>query len=215
MGYHVRKDGLGFDPTMMISSRFSLGDLIHSDTASRLGIDNMPSDNATFTNLTQLGSVLDEIWDKIGPFDIESGYRSPALQAALAGGGDTAEAAAQAATHSFHELGMAADITPTTIPAADFFAKLISSPLKDKLGEIALKTNSIHLSLPGLGKQGVVMKVTNNQYIRMTTDEIQNLVDQYGPYIATAGIGIGVAVIIGVGFFALAEILIKRRAATV
>src|SRR5690606_38198163 len=124
-------------------------------------ISNIP-DETQIENLKKLALMLDDLFTQIGPFQIESGFRTKELQVALSK--DTPQAAA----NSFHVLGIAADVVPTTMSAEKWFAKLLASPLRAQLGEMALKQNTIHLSLATSWKQDVPMRVVNNQYIRLS-----------------------------------------------
>lgn len=79
---------------------FTLDELIHSDTADRLGIDNTPTSDA-ISNLDALvTNVLDNLRGEWGrPIIVTSGYRCKELNAAVGG------------THnSQHLKGQAADI---------------------------------------------------------------------------------------------------------
>jgi zinc D-Ala-D-Ala carboxypeptidase len=83
---------------MLLSRYFTLEQLIHSDTARQRDIDNSP-DTAALENLRQLAAGLDQVQDLIGhPLQISSGYRSPALNAAVGG-----------VANSQHCQGLAAD----------------------------------------------------------------------------------------------------------
>ena len=79
---------------------FTLDELIHSDTADRLCIDNTPDDDA-IDNLDRLVTrVLDKLRDGWGrPIIVTSGYRCKELNAAVGG-----------ARNSQHLKGQAADI---------------------------------------------------------------------------------------------------------
>ena len=79
---------------------FTLDELIHSDTADRLGIDNSPTSEAV-SNLNDLvTNVLDNLRDGWGrPIIVTSGYRCKELNAAVGG-----------ARNSQHLNGQAADI---------------------------------------------------------------------------------------------------------
>lgn len=86
---------------MQLSEHFSLEELVASETAARLGIDNTPSDALIahmrlylVPGLERLRTLFD------APVHINSGYRSQALNAAIPG----------AAWNSQHTLGEAADI---------------------------------------------------------------------------------------------------------
>ena len=85
---------------------FSRKELIHSDTASRKGIDNSPVSNEHERNLTLLAYFLQDLRDRLSKhykrevvIFISSGYRSPDLNAAIGG-----------AKRSAHLIGAAADI---------------------------------------------------------------------------------------------------------
>ena len=79
---------------------FTLDELIHSDTADRLCIDNTPTGDA-IDNLDRLvTNVLDNLRDGWGrPIIVTSGYRCKELNAAVGG-----------ACNSQHLKGQAADI---------------------------------------------------------------------------------------------------------
>jgi len=64
---------------MRLSPHFSLEELTHSDTATRLGIDNTPTVEV-IDNLTFLAKELEYVRDILGhPMLISSGFRSYAL----------------------------------------------------------------------------------------------------------------------------------------
>ena len=65
---------------------FSIGEMIRSDTAKRLGIDNTPSDKIK-NNLTLfINTILDPIREDWGsPIIVSSGYRCPELNKAVGG----------------------------------------------------------------------------------------------------------------------------------
>lgn len=81
---------------------FTLREFIVSTTATRLGIDNLPSFEIV-DNLNRLADYLDGIREKIGiPILVNSGYRSPILNKAVGG-----------VVNSQHQKGLAADIVCT------------------------------------------------------------------------------------------------------
>lgn len=68
-----------------LSEHFSLEEMIVSQTAARLGIDNTPSP-AVVGHLTNLANCLEAVRVLLGfPLIISSGYRSPELNKALGG----------------------------------------------------------------------------------------------------------------------------------
>ena len=84
---------------MKLTEHFSLEELTFSQTATRHGIDNTPSDEV-LANLRGLANFLEEIRRIVGrPIIVTSGYRSPELNAVVGG-----------AKHSAHIEGRAADI---------------------------------------------------------------------------------------------------------
>lgn len=87
-------------PTML-TPHFSLEELTASQTAARLGLDNTP-DEAALANLGRLATALEDVRILLGdrPVLISSGYRSPAVNAAVGG-----------ASSSAHTKGLAADFT--------------------------------------------------------------------------------------------------------
>ncbi len=84
---------------------FSLSELIHSDTAAVRRIDNTPSHDV----VRRLNALMDDCLDPVrelwgSPIGVNSGYRSPSLNAAVGG-----------ASSSQHMKGEAADITTGNI----------------------------------------------------------------------------------------------------
>ena len=67
---------------MNLTLHFSLEELIRSDVALRKGIDNTPSAEQ-IEKLRVLAQHLEEVRAIVGPLYINSGYRSPALNAAV------------------------------------------------------------------------------------------------------------------------------------
>jgi hypothetical protein len=85
---------------MRLSPNFTLAQLIRSETAGRLAIDNHPVPEH-IANLGRLAAAMEEVLVLLGlPVAINSGYRSPALNAAVGG-----------APQSRHALGLAIDFT--------------------------------------------------------------------------------------------------------
>jgi zinc D-Ala-D-Ala carboxypeptidase len=83
---------------MLLTPNFALALLIRSETAEQRGIDNSPPP-AILDNLKLLAAGLERVQLLLGhPLDISSGYRCPALNAAVGG-----------STTSQHVQGLAAD----------------------------------------------------------------------------------------------------------
>ena len=86
---------------MKLSKNFTLEEFIRSNTAERMGIDNVPKDEKVVENLRSLClEVLQPLRDYVGaPVHINSGYRCPELNMAVGG-----------VKNSQHCRGEAADI---------------------------------------------------------------------------------------------------------
>lgn len=97
------------DLMMQISPHFKLYELVKSETADRLGIDNTPP-AAMVPKLTRLaGHLLEPVRNKFGiPFSPNSGYRCLKLNRAL-GSKDTSQ----------HVKGEAVDIELPGVPNGD------------------------------------------------------------------------------------------------
>jgi zinc D-Ala-D-Ala carboxypeptidase len=61
----------------------SLKELLFSETATRLGIDNTPTDQILINLQTLIYEVINPIINKFGDIKITSGYRSPELCKAI------------------------------------------------------------------------------------------------------------------------------------
>lgn len=83
-----------------LTPHFTMGEMIKSQTATRLGLDNTP-DAAAFENLRHLcANILEPVRARFNqPFSPSSGYRSPGLNATIGG-----------SSKSQHMTGQAADI---------------------------------------------------------------------------------------------------------
>lgn len=85
---------------MKLSEHFSLDEFVVSQTAVRQHIDNTAPGEAVI-NLTKLAAMLEQVRTLLGhPLMISSGYRCPALNAAVG-----------SSSSSHHLLGGAADFT--------------------------------------------------------------------------------------------------------
>lgn len=84
---------------MRLSKYFWLGEFTRSQTASRRGIHNEPTDQHLVNMANLAVKVLDPIREKFGSYTLSSGYRSLALNQAI-GGSRTSQ----------HMTGEAADI---------------------------------------------------------------------------------------------------------
>jgi hypothetical protein len=169
----------------MLSKYFSLTDL----TRTSMSAANIPN-AAEIANLKKLALMGDLLTDNIGPFRWESAFRSQAVQNQLKAGEGGEAAASQAATKSYHSLGIAGDIEPLTMSAEKYFAKIASNfMIKSMLGEIALKKTVLHISLKTPEKQSVLMYVTpTGQYIRYTPAQVAAILAKYKTPIGLTGL---------------------------
>ena len=86
-----------------LTQHFKLEEFTKSDTATRLGIDNTPNEEA-LNNLKFVAEQLEFVRNAYHqPIFITSGYRSEELNAAVKG-----------SSTSFHKLGLAVDINQGT-----------------------------------------------------------------------------------------------------
>ena len=94
---------------MNLSANFTLKELTMSDTATRLGLDNTPDDEALENLKTLCEMVLQPVREHYGKsVSVNSAYRSPESNAAV-GGSKTSD----------HCKGMAADIEIVGVANAD------------------------------------------------------------------------------------------------
>lgn len=90
---------------MQLTPNFTLAEFTRSQTASRLGIDNHPSDAVVRNLLSLCRNLLQPLRELVGrPLIVTSGYRCPALNRAVGG-----------VAHSQHLVGEAADLRLPTL----------------------------------------------------------------------------------------------------
>lgn len=108
--------------TDRLTANFTLGELIASNTAQRLHIDNTPTQEAR-RRLQGTAEMLQRIRDTIGhPVIVTSAYRGPVLNRAVGG-----------VTSSDHMSGQAADIVAPRFGTPYLLAKTLA-PLVMTLG---------------------------------------------------------------------------------
>jgi len=83
----------------------NLKELLFSETATRLGIDNTPTDQILINLQTLIYEVINPIVNNFGDIKITSGYRSPALCKAIG-----------SSERSQHTTGMAVDCEVLGVP---------------------------------------------------------------------------------------------------
>lgn len=169
--------------------------------------NNIPA-NLT-NNMYILGSVLDLIYEKIGPFTLLSVFRSQALQDYLRLHGTPTEQK-QAATKSYHSTAQAADIYPKTMGLVPFMAKMAQTPaVTSKIGAYALKDGGIHFDTDTTKRVGVILKTTSEgPYVKMSPSEISSMISKYPA--AAAGIGIAGIAVLGLAGYLLYSMKFKK-----
>lgn len=123
---------------VQLTPNFTLSELIESDTAERLGIDNVPNSPTVLENLYKVAVLLEEVRKACGnrPVVVSSGYRSPRLNRHIGG-----------SANSDHMRGEAADFrvpgfgTPLQVARAIIAAKI-------KFGQLIFEGTWLHISLP-------------------------------------------------------------------
>jgi hypothetical protein len=120
---------------MQLSNSFSLSDLTFSQTAVRKGIPNVPNDEQ-IANLTELAQALERIQSLLGSeLHIDSGFRSPKLNAAIGG-----------SVNSAHMEGYAADfICPTFGPPFEVCKAIRDSEIP--FDQLIQEGSWVHLSV--------------------------------------------------------------------
>ena len=129
------------------TKNFTFEELISSSTASRLGIDNTPTQQQK-QKLRQLAEkILQPIRDKWGkPIIVTSGYRCPQVNKLVGG-----------VTNSQHALGEACDLKVGGVAENKKLFELIVKMIKDnkiQVGQLINEYNYswIHVSLPRVDK---------------------------------------------------------------
>jgi hypothetical protein len=136
---------------MQLSPHFSLEEMTFSSTAVRMGLDNTPSPEVV-ANLTTLCKTLETIRECLDePMTIDSGYRSPALNAAVHG-----------VPTSAHVSGWAADFICPTYGTPLEIVKEIASWDGFDFDQIIQEGTWVHISVaPTMRRQVLTATFTN------------------------------------------------------
>lgn len=86
---------------------FTLHELIHSDKAMDLGLDNMPDADSCARLILIAQEIAQPARDASGPIRVSSGFRSAVVNLAVGG-----------SVTSAHQFGAALDLVPTLVSAA-------------------------------------------------------------------------------------------------
>jgi zinc D-Ala-D-Ala carboxypeptidase len=134
---------------MKLSDNFYLAEFVQSDTALRLGIQNIPSPSI-MGNLKKLADGLEKVRALLGhPITVSSGYRSPTLNRAIGG-----------SENSAHCLGYAADIKCWKFGTPDEIVRKIKDS-DIQVDQVIAEGNWTHISFA---------PAMRNQYLRALFD---------------------------------------------
>lgn len=132
---------------VQLSEHFTLEELIHSDTAQARGLNNTPNP-LQVQSLFKVAALLEQIRNLLGgvPITVNSGYRSPAVNAAV-GGVPTSD----------HQQGCAVDfVCPAYGSPLQICRTLAASSIKFR--QLIQENTWVHISLPqGAGKDGEIL----------------------------------------------------------
>jgi hypothetical protein len=126
-----------------LSPHFALSELVRSDTAVRRGIDNMPTAALIDTMRRVLAPGLERVRDVLGvPMQITSGYRSPALNAAVGG-----------TRSSQHIYGLAADFVAPVLGNPRTVARQLVEHMQE-IGaqQVIWEGQWVHVGFPPIGE---------------------------------------------------------------
>lgn len=123
---------------MNLTSHITLEELIHSDLATRKGIDNAP-DAEVQSCLQLLANGLERVRLILSvPLYISSGYRSPKLNAAVGG-----------AKVSAHMKGLAADFTAPGYGSPDAVCQvLVRHAVEIGYDQLIMEGKWVHIAFP-------------------------------------------------------------------
>ncbi|MDC8446107.1 MAG: D-Ala-D-Ala carboxypeptidase family metallohydrolase [Nitrosomonas sp.] len=111
------------DLNAKLSPHFTLRELIHSDTAIKLGIDNTPPADVIGSFVRICISILEPVRSHfLVPFSVNSGYRCPNLNKALGG-----------SKNSQHMLGQAVDFEVPGVSNYDLATWISTNLIYDQL----------------------------------------------------------------------------------
>ena len=138
---------------MQLSDHFTLEELVRSDTAVRLDINNTPDENV-IENLKVLANGLEKVRSELNnkPIHITSGYRSLSLNRAL-----------KSKDSSWHVLGLAADFHCSSYGDIQVVMKKIVDSDIEYQQIIEEYKSWIHISFPPLDQKAKKEKLIINK----------------------------------------------------
>ena len=108
-----------------LSDHFSLEELIHSDTAVRLKLSNLPP-TADLARLTATAQAMEAVRDLLGkPIKVSSGYRGAALNKAVGGAKSSAHCFGYAVDFRCDGFGSPYDVCKAIAGSGIVFDQLI------------------------------------------------------------------------------------------
>ena len=90
---------------MKLSKNFTLPEIIHSNTAKRLGINNAPNKEHLKNMQVLVRDLIQPMRDDLGPIRVTSGYRSKELNRAIGGSTRSQHSKAEALDLQFWKKG--------------------------------------------------------------------------------------------------------------
>lgn len=165
-----------FSGTIKNAPNFTYEELVASDTAKAMGIDNTPADAQIWANIEYLAqNVLQPLRDALNrPIVVSSGYRSPKLNKAVGG-----------ASTSHHLTGCAADIrfnrSETTLKDVDIFSWLYHNvPFTELIAE-GIPFGWIHVALVK-GREDKATKYMLSSQGVVKSASYATIIDLYAKY---------------------------------
>ena len=137
---------------------FKLSELIHSDTAVKYNINNMPDIDALDNMLDLIVYCLQPLRDKIGkPIIITSGYRNKLVNQLVKG-----------SPTSDHTKGMAVDFIIKGMPVSDIVDIIQKSDIKftQLIEEYSVNSSWVHISYNPKNLKREVLLCKNGRYIK-------------------------------------------------
>jgi zinc D-Ala-D-Ala carboxypeptidase len=131
-----------------IGRSFWLSEFVRSQNATRRGLDNTPTPEARANILQVLGPGMQRVRDSLGkPVQITSGYRSPAVNAAVGGN-----------ARSQHAQGLAADfVAPEFGSPRAIVRHLMARPLEIVFDQLIFEGSWVHISFVPTGGRSEIL----------------------------------------------------------
>jgi len=127
----IREGIAGTPPALAVCGHFSIAELTHTDT----GLPNQP-DDVQWANLVRLvADALEPMRALVGPLQVNSAFRSLAVNRAIGG-----------AKKSQHMKGQAADVVPLHFVLESAFQAVKASSIP--FDQLILEPSWLHLSVP-------------------------------------------------------------------